>query len=108
MSTHTIKLDDIRDHLTIVSDDEGAEWPEPYIEVTVRWHAPEPDVGIFSAQAEIMQVSYYLDSNPPVRTDDQDAFCLALHKWIGDWIAEGPADLAELLDNRIENEEFEP
>lgn len=103
-STHTIELDDLDGCLQLTEDADTDSWPGASIELEVRWHPAEPDVGIFSPQSELDRVTYWLDS---VSYADEDQFVADLYLAIGEDIEESQDELKEMISNRIENEELE-
>lgn len=103
MSNHTIELDDLKDHLQLTDEGEDATWPEPRIELTVKWHPAEPDVGIFHNQPELTKVAYELDGE---WFDQEAAFVAALYERISEFCTEGPDEIAGMIAARIENEDF--
>lgn len=103
--THEIPLDDLSDHLQLTDEGANASWPSNIrIDLEVRWHPAEPDVGIFTSQAEILDETYYLNG---VSYADQREFVDALYTVIGEWCEEGPDEIASMLTARVENEELE-
>ena len=103
MAEHTIELDDLSDHVTLTEDADSSEWPAARIDLTVRWNPAERDVGIMSDWPEITRVVCVLDGEA---FKDQAEFVAALYQRIGDDIEESQDALAELIENRIENEEL--
>lgn len=103
-TTETIELDDLKDYFQLTDEGADAEWPDARMEVTVRWHPAEPDVGIFSEQADVGDVDYVLDGE---YFSDQAGFVDALYALIGEWIEEGPDQVAAVLDRILDEEEFE-
>lgn len=105
MSEHIINLDDLSDHLTLTDDGADAEWPTDIeIRLDVKFHPPEPDVGLFTSSPEITSTTYVLGDEQFAREDD---FVDALYLVIGEWCEEDADEIAELIANRIENEELE-
>lgn len=104
-STITIYLDDLSDHVTLTDEGADAQWPtEVEVELDIKWYPAEPDVGIFSEQPEIVGTDYYLDGE---RFTDERKFVEALYQLVGEWCEEDQDALAELIANRIDNEELE-
>lgn len=101
---HTIDLSDLSDHVTLAEDADTDSWPSMTIELTLKWNSAEPDVGIMSDYADITKVDYSLDGE---WFTDKPAFIQELYNRIGDDIEESQDALAELISNRIENEELE-
>lgn len=104
MSNHTIELDDLDGYLTLTDDADTDSWPGASIELEVKWHPAEPDVGIFGEQSEIVRVHYWLGSTSYT---DEDEFVADLYLAIGEDIEEGQDELAEMIRSRIDNEELE-
>jgi len=101
---HTIYLDDLSDHLQLTDEGANATWPKPEIELTLKWQAAEPDVGIMSDFAYPQDATYILDGQ---RFTDEGEFVDALYAIIGDYCEEGPDEIKSMIAARIDNEEIE-
>jgi len=96
----TLGLDDLADYVTIAND-ATSPWPDAWIEFSITWHPPEPDVGIFDPTPEVKRWVYFLEANekgfPPRRFTNQGLFVAALHREIKNDIAETYAELLAII-----------
>lgn len=99
-TTQTVEID-FSDHIGETSfDADPATWPTASMELDVRWHPAEPDVGIMSEEAELVGASYSWQGE--WFTDDS-AFAAAVYSTIGEDIEMGEDGLLALI-RKIENE----
>ena len=103
MSTHEFEFDAFEDNFSLAVD-EASDWPSLSVELTVRWHAAEPDVGIFDKQPEIVKALYFLDGET---FSDEDAFVAAVYDRIGDEIEETVEAVAKVIRDQIKDWEDE-
>ena len=77
MSAHTIDLTDILTTTDCFEGDASA-WSPLEVELEVRWHPAEPDVGIFSKQPEVTKIAYNFDGEWFDSEDDAAKAIVAL------------------------------
>lgn len=102
---HMIYLDNLSEILTLTDEGADATFPDDIdIALDVKWHAPEPDVGIDYSQPEITDVEYHLNGET---FKDQAKFIDALYLIIGEWIEEDIDALTKVIDKIIDDEELD-
>lgn len=84
--------------------DEPSEWPALSVLLRYRFHAAEPDVGIFGKQVEITDVTYYLDGEA---YSSEDAFVAAVYDRIGDEIDATVEAVTKVIRDQISDWESE-
>lgn len=60
------------------------DFPGLTVDIRYKFHAPEPDVGIFESQLEIVSYKFYIDGKLVAK--DEDGFVEAVYEIIGDHI----------------------
>jgi hypothetical protein len=103
MSTHEFEFDAFEDNFSLAVD-EASDWPSLSVELTLKWHPAEPDVGIFSSQPECVKVLYFLDGET---FSDEDAFAAAVYDRIGDEIEETVEAVAKVIRDQVNDWEHE-
>lgn len=89
------------DHIADIDGDiDPTDWPEAQLELTVKWYAAEPDVGIFSSTPEIVATDYYWED---VKFTEDTEFAAAVYATIGEHIELTQDGLLELI-RKIESE----
>ena len=84
--------------------DEASDWPALSVELTLKWHPAEPDVGIFSSQPEITSITYFLDGDT---FTDEATFVSAVYERIGDEIEDTIEAVAKVIRDQINDWEQE-
>lgn len=103
MSTHEFEFEAFQDNFTLAVDEPTA-WPEIRVELTVKWHPAEPDVGIFSKQAELTDQVIYVDGVAFGTEDEAAAAFYALH---ADEIEETQEAVSKVIRDQINEWESE-
>lgn len=103
MSTHEFEFDAFEDNFSLAVD-EASDWPALSVELTLKWHPAEPDVGIFSSQPEITSITYFLDGET---FTDEATFVSAVYDRIGDEIEETVEAVAKVIRDQISDWEQE-
>lgn len=103
MSTHEFEFDCFQDNFSLAVD-EPSDWPSLSVELTLKWHPAEPDVGIFSSQPEITKVLYFLDGET---FTDEDAFAAAVYAVIGDEIEDTVEAVTKVIRDQVSDWESE-
>lgn len=103
MSDHSFEFEAFQDNFTPVNDEFG-DWPSMEVEMTVRWHPAEPDVGIFSSQPELSSIAYYLDGTRYLKEDE---FVDAVYALISDEIEETREAVAKAINEQVSEWEGE-
>ena len=103
MSTHEFEFDAFEDNFSLAVD-EVSNWPSLSVELTLKWHPAEPDVGIFSSQPEITSITYFLDGET---FTDEATFVSAVYARIGDEIEDTIEAVAKVIRDQINDWESE-
>lgn len=98
MSAQDFEFEDFADNFNM-EDEISSEWPSLSVELTMRWHPAEPDVGIFEAQPELAKVLYFLDGDTYA---DEDSFVSAVYARIGDEIEETVEAVAKAIRDQVD------
>lgn len=103
MSIHEFEFEAFQDHFTPVGEEFG-DWPGMSAELRVKWHAAEPDVGIFEKQPEVVSMTFWLDSDT---FTDEDAFAAAVYAAIGEEIEETAEAVTKAIRDQVNEWESE-
>lgn len=108
MSTQEFEFDAFEDNFDLATGDDTV-WPSMSVELTVKWHPAEPDVGIFDKQAEVIRTTYCVvdSSGEGSIYSDEGAFVDAVYAIISDWIEDTRETVAKVIRDQVNDWESE-
>lgn len=90
--------EEFSDELTLGEDADPTAWPPMEAEVEFKFHGPEPDVGIFGNQLEVVQWTF---SFGDVKCSSEEAFVAIVYNAICDQIEDDEATIARVIAAQI-------
>ena len=105
MSDHSFDFECFEDNFTPAGDGFiTLPFPEMNVEMTVRWHGAEPDVGISTSYPELENVTYYVGGTS---YQDVDAYAAAVYALISEEIEESVDAVLAAIKEKVDEWEGE-